>query len=110
MKLDSQKLWFSVAMLGVLCSACSTDHKAAVHHPGAAMAIKDAPPPPKEDVLMASPGNPVVWTPAFWVYGNGQWVYVPGHWQGKPWPSAVWVQGSWDHPDDTWEWTPGEWQ
>jgi WXXGXW repeat (2 copies) len=41
------------------------------------------PPAPRVEVRPPSPGVDYTWQRGYWVLVNGQYEWVPGHWEGK---------------------------
>ncbi len=71
--------------------------------------VREAPPPPAVDVVVAPPGPRYVWVPGYWSW-QGRWVWVPGRWQIAPYPTAVWVPGHWAQRGEGYVWVAGHWR
>jgi len=68
------------------------------------------PPPARTEIIPPSPNPQVVWQPGFWTLNAGSWVWVPGHYEARPQPTAQWVPGHWgQQTDGTWVWVAGFW-
>ena len=64
---------------------------------GGAYLVEDAPPPVREEVVVARPGY--VWIHGHWTHPGRSWVwrsgyYAPGQWQRRG-RGHVWVDGGW---------------
>jgi hypothetical protein len=81
---------------------------------GAAMCaeviIKVAPPAPRTEVRVASPGAGYVWTPGYYNYVNGAHVWVGGTWVLPPHPGARWVAHRWVRRHGGWVLAEGHWR
>jgi hypothetical protein len=53
--------------------------------------VHRAPPAPRPERIVASPGPGYVWVPGYWAASRGEWVWVGGHWERPPRRGAVWV-------------------
>ena len=67
------------------------------------------PPTPIQENIRTAPGTASVWTEGYWAHYEGNWVWVPEHFQAPPRSNAVWAPGRWDKVGRNWEWTPGHW-
>lgn len=70
--------------------------------------VKEQPPVAKVEVVPNRPSNDVFWVAGYWQW-EGRWVWVPGHWERPPHPTAVWVPGHWGWRPYGWVWVPGRW-
>src|SRR6185312_14069874 len=50
-----------------------------------------APPPPRHEVIVASPGPDYVWVNGYWGGEPGHYSWVGGHWDRPPHRGSVWV-------------------
>ena len=71
--------------------------------------VATAPPPPVQDVVVASPGPDYVWIGGDWVW-NGRWVWVGGHWGYPPHHGGVWVGPRWESGPHGWYHRDGYWR
>ena len=69
-----------------------------------------APPPERVEVVAAAPTPTDVWVQGHWHWNGAAYVWIPGHWAGRPSPNAVWVAGHWRHARGGWVWIPGHWR
>ncbi len=72
--------------------------------------VRVAPPPPRHDVLIASPGPRYVWTPGYYRWRHGAYVWVPGRYVVPPGPRVVWVPGYWAPRNGGYVWIRGYWR
>ena len=76
------------------------------------LVVTEEPPPPRTEVVGPPPGQTQVWIAGYWSFTDARWVWMPGHWEVRPRPSAIWVPGHWDaNPEGKgWVWTQGYWE
>jgi len=72
--------------------------------------VQVAPPPPRMEVIVASPGAGYLWVDGFWGWQANQYYWTPGHWERPPRRNAHWMRGRWRHHDRGWYWVPGYWR
>ena len=89
--------------VGVFLGGCASSYEAQP------VAVQDAPPPPRVEVVTVGPGPDYVWVEGYWVW-HGGWVWQPGAWVARPHHHAVWVQGRWDHTRRGWYYQRGHWR
>jgi hypothetical protein len=66
-----------------------------------------APPPPRVEVVPVAPSGQV-WTPGFWEFVHGQYVWRRGHFvQGRP--GYHWVPENWERHDGYHHFNEGHW-
>jgi hypothetical protein len=51
--------------------------------PAVIVASNTLPPAPRVEVRPAAPGTDYVWQSGYWMLVNGQYQWVPGHWEAK---------------------------
>jgi hypothetical protein len=68
------------------------------------------PPPLQREAVPPPPRAAMVWTPGFWNWGGGGWVWVPGRYMARPYPHAAWIPGHWRPRGPSWVWVPGHWR
>ncbi|HVO89476.1 MAG TPA: hypothetical protein VMV45_13115 [Casimicrobiaceae bacterium] len=67
-----------------------------------------APPPPRHEVIPASPGEGYVWAPGYWNWEGGQYRWQPGHYmQGHR--GERWVGDRWEEREGRWSLNRGHW-
>jgi hypothetical protein len=71
--------------------------------------VRQAPPPPREELRGAPPSPVAAWIPGSWSWNNG-WVWTPGRWEMPPQRATAWVPGQWEPRGQDWVWRPGHWQ
>ena len=59
--------------------------------------VREAPPPPREEVIVAAPGPGYAWIGGHWAWHHG-WVWVRGHWDRRA--GYSWAPGHWDRRGD----------
>ena len=75
-----------------------------------ATCVDKAPPPPKEDVMGASPAPGYIWMPGYYVYyGKTDYQWNDGHWEPAR-PGYHWNAPRWEQIGSTWIFTPGSWK
>ena len=72
--------------------------------------VTQAPPAPRQEVITTAPSTQHVWVQGYWMYRNGRWVWIPGHYEARPRVNANYVAGHWDRTSRGWVWTPGHWE
>lgn len=75
----------------------------------AEVVVAQAPPPPRQEVVVQAPSPSHVWVPGRWDW-QGQWIWTPGYWIVRPQPYAVWTPGHWQPHGYGWVWSPGYWR
>jgi len=69
-----------------------------------------APPLPRTEVIIASPGPRYVWRPGHWRWQVREYVWVPGAWIVIESGYRTWVPGRWVHDRHGWYWIEGRWR
>jgi len=84
--------------------------------------VRPAPPPLQAEVIGPAPYPDAVWIRGFWVWRQGGYVWIPGHWRTSPppmqvevvgvapYPNAVWVRGHWAWRYGNYVWVRGHWR
>ncbi|HTR98689.1 MAG TPA: hypothetical protein VML00_03000 [Bacteroidota bacterium] len=75
---------------------------------GVWVGIRLGPPPPRREVVVASPGPGWVWARGHWGWYNARYRWVPGRWMA-PRAGHRWVDGRWYHRHDGWAYREGHW-
>jgi hypothetical protein len=68
------------------------------------------PPTVRVETRTVAPGPGYIWTPGYWRWSGGNYVWVSGAWVRPPRTTAVWVPGHWVHRPRGWVWVPGHWR
>jgi len=71
--------------------------------------VTEAPPPPRTEIAIPSPGPAYVWIPGHWGWQD-HWIWIGGDWVIPPRPEAVWVAGFWARAANGYVWKPGHWR
>jgi hypothetical protein len=80
-------------------------------YPGDPVYINEAPPPPREDVVIGvAPAPGYVWVGGYWARRPTGWVWINGRWTSPPRPGAVWVSGRWERDPRGHLWVAGHWR
>lgn len=74
---------------------------------GEAYVVEDAPPPPREEVVVARPGY--VWIHGHWTRPGGHWLWRNGYYERER-PSYVYVEGRWQRRGRGHVWVEGSWR
>lgn len=69
-----------------------------------------APPMPRSEVIIASPGPHYVWRPGHWRWEVHEYVWLPGGWIIIEPGYREWVPGRWAHDRHGWYWIEGRWR
>jgi hypothetical protein len=74
--------------------------------------VVDAPPPPpRAEVIVASPGPDYIWVNGYWGGEPGHYVWIAGHWDRPPHAHMRWVAPHWDRDHDGhYHMARGEWR
>jgi len=65
-----------------------------------------APPPLREERIVARPG--FVWVKGRWDWRNNNWAWVEGRYERER-PNFRWNEGRWEQRDGEWVWVEGAW-
>jgi WXXGXW repeat (2 copies) len=71
-----------------------------------------APPPGRNETAPPAPGPGMAWVPGYWNFGGANWVWVSGHYETPPRPTAQWTPGHWTPQSGgggVWVWVAGRW-
>jgi WXXGXW repeat (2 copies) len=111
MKREILRLGAWITLAAFLATGCYTGReRVVVTAPPGEVIVTQEPPQPRVEVIGVAPTTAHVWVRGYWVYRNGRWVWIAGHWELRPRPGALWVAGHWDRTSRGWAWTPGHWQ
>jgi hypothetical protein len=105
----------AAAGLITVLAACSSGGMAGGTLPPPSLTItsQTAPPPAKAESVPPVPAAQTpeyfIWEPGHWHWTGQGYVWIPGSYIERPYPSAVWVHGGWTENGLTWTWTPGHW-
>jgi hypothetical protein len=77
-------------------------------HRDRAIIIREAPPPPREEVI-PGPRRGHVWAPGHWAWRDGRHVWVRGHWVRER-RGHHWVADSWAERNGRWAYQAGHWE
>jgi WXXGXW repeat (2 copies) len=92
------------ALLGVmLLGSCGHGH----YYVGVAYG---PPAPIVEEPYGVAPGPYYVWTPGFYDFVGGTWVWRRGTWRRRPHPVDRWVAPRWEHEGNGYRFHEGGWQ
>ena len=66
------------------------------------------PPPPQVETVPPAPAADMIWTPGYWNFVNGQYVWVAGRYEPAK-IGYVWTPNRWEHVNGRWQMTGGDW-
>ncbi len=95
-----------LALLMGASSACVVTARGRVS--GGAVVVYEEPPPPRAEVEVQQSRSGYVWVRGRHDWRNGQWVWVPGHWE-RARAGYHWNDGRWERRDGSWHWVAGTW-
>jgi hypothetical protein len=100
----SRRAGLAAGVLGfALLGACGGAH----YYAG----VSVGPPAPiVEGPYGVAPGPDYVWTPGFYDYVGGTWVWRRGTWRHRPHSVDVWVAPRWEHEGNGYRYHAGGWQ
>ena len=81
----------------VLASGCA----------GSSVAVVEAVPPHREEVVVYKPGH--IWVHGHWARDGRRWVWREGRYERER-PSHVYLQGHWEKRGRTYVWVEGSWK
>ena len=83
----------------------------AVPNPGVEYQAPGAPPPPQQEIIIATPGPGYTWAGGYWHWQNG-WIWIPGQWILPPRPGMRWFGPHWEphHDGDRYRMEHGGWR
>jgi hypothetical protein len=62
--------------------------------------VDAGPPPPREEVIVASPGPDYIWIAGYWDGAPGHYSWTRGHWERPPHGGAHWLPPRWERGND----------
>jgi hypothetical protein len=68
------------------------------------------PPPVQVEVVPAAPGAEWYWTPGYHRWWHGQYVWVAGRYQRRPYAAAVWAPAHWEVRGRSHVWVEARWR
>lgn len=68
-----------------------------------------APPPPRQETIIAAPSPQAIWVSGHWGRTPGEWTWNPGTWVKPPFANAYWMPGYWQHRNGRFVWERGHW-
>ncbi len=71
--------------------------------------VRMAPPPPREEVVIESPGREYVWVRGHWAWRGSEYEWVPGRWDRAD-RGRRWAEGRWVHERGGWYYIEGHWR
>jgi len=80
-----------------------------VYQEPAPIYVREAPPPPPVERIVAAPGPGYVWVPGYYDW-HDRWVWRSGHYERPPHQNAVWVPPHTERHGDRVEFRVGVWR
>ena len=68
------------------------------------------PPPPRAEVIVATPGVAYVWVPGHWRWREGAYFWQAGAWRRPPRAGAAWVEPRYENRGNRWVLIEGYWR
>ena len=68
------------------------------------------PPPPRVEVPPVIVSVEVIWTPGYWVWDRGRFVWIEGSYRKRPRPGVRWRAGEWRRDGEVVRFVPGRWE
>jgi hypothetical protein len=109
---------FGIA-LGAL-AGCATDGAGTGGTPAAAspmasrseavVVTPQQPPASRKEPILDQPSPLHVWVTGYWVWQEGKFNWVAGHWELPPRGTDTWVAPRWEKRGDSYAFTPGFWR
>jgi hypothetical protein len=111
------------ALAAMSLAACSTRtvERQVIHTPAAQPAVVQVapapapvvvatvqPPPAQVETVPPAPAADMIWTPGYWNFVNGQYVWVAGRYEPAK-IGYVWAPNRWEHVNGRWQMTGGAW-
>jgi hypothetical protein len=59
------------------------------------MVVAGQPPPPRVEIINASPGPGYIWIRGHWGWRHERWEWIGGRWEVPAQPGMAWVPGRW---------------
>lgn len=72
--------------------------------------VHRAPPPPRTEVIIRSPGPGHVWVAGHWLWRRDDYAWEPGVWVAVRAGAREYVPGQWRHDRYGWYWIEGRWR
>ena len=72
--------------------------------------INEAPPPPRHEVRMESPGPDYVWIDGYWGWDGHRHEWVAGHWERPPHGHGHWEAPRWEQRNGSYVFIQGNWR
>jgi hypothetical protein len=72
--------------------------------------VREAPPPPREEIVTLRPGPRYVWCRGHWRYNGNAYFWVPGHWELPPREHAEWIAPRWEVREGGYFFIEGRWR
>ena len=96
-----------LAALLVAGAAMTVPAMAGCYATGDAYVVDEAPPPVREEVVVARPG--FIWIHGHWTRPGGHWAWRGGYYERER-PNQVYVEGRWERRGRGHVWVDGGWR
>jgi hypothetical protein len=81
-----------------------------VEQPRGEVIVRQAPPPPRYEVIPPPPREFVEWRPGHWRWDGREYAWIPGEYVERPRREARWEPGHWAERPNGWVWVEGHWR
>ncbi len=113
--MKSSKVLYGVGLAGLLLAlplmgGCYVEEGPP---PDTAAVVYEAPPPPPPpppEVITVSPGPDYYWVGGYHRWSGRAYVWVPGHYERRPYRSARYYPGHWERYGRGHVWVEGRWR
>jgi hypothetical protein len=76
----------------------------------AELVIREAPPAPRQEVIVARPSERHVWIAGYWAWRHGRHEWVGGHWELPPHGRSHWEPAHYEHRGNGYIFIEGFWR
>jgi hypothetical protein len=101
------RIVLSLAVVSCSVAAAQTVYVSPPQPPSVRVQI--APPAPRVEMPPPAPSMQHIWVAGYWSYSGGRYVWMSGHYELRPQPSATWVSARWVARNGGWYFEPGHW-
>ncbi len=77
---------------------------------GEEISVNEAPPPPREEVVVERPSRDHIWIAGYWGWNHGRHEWVSGHWELPPRGRHEWIAPRWERRGSGYVFFRGYWR